>query len=113
MNATTKTTPLKPKTHIARCRCGSVFSCVTVARVDTFNGRWINMVQTDTGAMLPSTNAFPDALKCQCGAMAQFKVVKGSVSDAPCNDKCVSSKGHCCDCACGGRNHGRGYSVAA
>lgn len=29
-----------------------------------------------------------------------------------CNAKCMSAIGHDCECRCGGKNHGAGYSIA-
>jgi hypothetical protein len=31
----------------------------------------------------------------------------GSVSNHKCDGRCLSAKGHKCECECGGKNHGR------
>jgi hypothetical protein len=41
-----------------------------------------------------------------CGSQMTCKRLKGSVSDHECGSRCLSSKGHVCECSCGGVNHG-------
>jgi len=56
----------------------------------------------DTAAIL---NGAP-LLVC-CGATVPAKLAKGTANDTKCGAKCTGSKGHVCDCSCGGKNHGR------
>ena len=46
------------------------------------------------------------ALTC-CGTYVKARTVKGSYrADVKCGAKCLSSRGHLCECSCGGKNHG-------
>jgi len=47
---------------------------------------------------------------CQCGGRTAAKLISGVTTDAPCNSKCEGSKGHVCECACGGKNHGKAWA---
>lgn len=45
-----------------------------------------------------------------CGKPVTMKSVKGTRNpDIPCSAKCMASKGHVCECSCGGRNHGASW----
>jgi hypothetical protein len=45
-----------------------------------------------------------------CSRELHGRPVQGTVRDeVPCNSKCTSSKGHVCECRCGGLNHGSGW----
>lgn len=47
-----------------------------------------------------------------CGSHVSMRPVKGIRRDEiVCGSKCTGSKGHVCECSCGGRNHGAGASV--
>lgn len=51
-----------------------------------------------------------DSVTC-CGKPVEMKAVKGTkVPEIPCGAKCLSSKGHVCECSCGGKNHGAGWA---
>lgn len=44
-----------------------------------------------------------------CGKPVDMKPVKGIHNDEiECGAKCRASKGHRCECSCGGKNHGAG-----
>ena len=47
--------------------------------------------------------------RCACGSTMSARLIKGTVTEAPCNAKCEASKGHVCECACGGKNHGAAH----
>lgn len=47
---------------------------------------------------------------CLCGKRITFIRVRGRVTAHKCGAKCLSSKGHVCECSCGGKNHGAGFS---
>ena len=42
-----------------------------------------------------------------CGEQTHARLVKGSTNDTRCGAKCTGSKGHVCECSCGGKNHGK------
>lgn len=45
---------------------------------------------------------------CACGKTFTLMPVAGIVSpDHKCDARCESARGHSCECACGGANHGR------
>jgi hypothetical protein len=49
--------------------------------------------------------------KC-CGRDLAVEKIAGRVSvDHKCDARCVQSKGHTCECSCGGKNHGAGYAA--
>lgn len=43
-------------------------------------------------------------------AMAYGKLQATFRPEVSCNAKCTGSRGHVCDCSCGGKNHGAGWS---
>lgn len=45
-------------------------------------------------------------LVCPAGHNVEFKMLRGRKSDEPCSAKCLAATGNCCECACGGENHG-------
>lgn len=47
-----------------------------------------------------------------CGQWLNWQPVKGHyVAERKCDARCVNSKGHVCECSCGGKNHGAGYGL--
>lgn len=46
------------------------------------------------------------AVMC-CGSEMGAKILKGTTTDHRCGAKCTGSKGHVCECSCGGKNHGK------
>lgn len=50
-------------------------------------------------------------LHCTCGQNVYGEQFKMTVTTHKCGAKCTHSKGHVCDCSCGGANHGRGYQA--
>lgn len=59
----------------------------------------------DAGTVAPKINRAPHLL-C-CGQQMTAKVLKGITTDHVCSAKCMGSKGHVCECSCGGKNHGK------
>jgi hypothetical protein len=46
-----------------------------------------------------------------CGRLRTAKIVRGVYNpNKKCNAKCIFAMGHNCECACGGKNHGKGFS---
>jgi len=63
----------------------------------------------DAGTLCPMVNiagSMGPVLMC-CGSIMNAKLLKGVVTDHKCGAKCRTSKGHVCECSCGGKNHGR------
>jgi hypothetical protein len=42
-----------------------------------------------------------------CKQTMGMKIIQGSKTETPCDDRCTEAKGHKCECSCGGLNHGR------
>jgi hypothetical protein len=51
------------------------------------------------------TGLTPDGVRIQAARMVEFKKFP---SLHKCDARCAHAKGHKCECACGGKNHGRG-----
>ena len=49
------------------------------------------------------------ATTCTCTATTYAKIFKISLTDHKCDARCMASKGHICECSCGGKNHGKKY----
>jgi len=107
----TMTTPT-----ILRCK-----TCKATARVDVgsdFNGFAEAAAAAALLAASGGTPAFGairslENLFC-CGRRVTRVSVRGVFRPAhKCDARCLSSAGGKCECACGGRNHGMAYAVAA
>lgn len=48
-------------------------------------------------------------LKCPAGHNVEFKQVMGVTTDKRCDARCEGATGNCCECACGGKNHGSAH----
>lgn len=68
-------------------------------------------MRLDAGATVTKINGRP-AVACACGRVMGPELLKGhTVENVRCGAKCIASKGHVCDCSCGGKNHGRGAAA--
>lgn len=48
-----------------------------------------------------------NGLCSQCGRMMSYGALKAFTNpDHKCDARCTSARGHSCECACGGKNHG-------
>jgi hypothetical protein len=54
---------------------------------------------------VPTMNTVP-VREC-CGRQVTFRTVVGKLGIHKCDARCETSKGHNCECSCGGANHGR------
>ncbi len=67
---------------------------------------------TEQGARLPASkvDSYHIALACRgCGRVLRARPVLGKVNvRVKCDARCTHAKGHSCECACGGKNHGAG-----
>lgn len=45
-----------------------------------------------------------------CRKAYKVTPIRGRVTAHECGAKCLASKGPTCECACGGKNHGRSYA---
>lgn len=77
------------RTWIARCK-----RCKTHLRVES-------------GSTVKMWNNKP-AIGCECGAgTMSAALLKSILTEHECGSKCMSAKGHVCECSCGGTNHGK------
>lgn len=50
-------------------------------------------------------------LRCPCGwHSVEFKKIRGILTEKKCDARCEGATGNCCECACGGKNHGAAHS---
>ena len=60
----------------------------------------------ESGETVSMWNRRPD-VKCECGRTMTAQLLRGFVNHAhQCGARCLSSKGHVCECSCCGANHG-------
>lgn len=91
--------------QIARCKCGVTKSRLVTRCSRTVYGRDMMKVVSRSVRYEGAHDA-----SCDCGRRLSFLDVRGTTrSDHPCDAKCLASKGHVCECACGGRNHGAAH----
>ena len=64
------------------------------------------------GSTESGTAATTYRVTCGCGATVHLKRVRAVVNDHVCNAKCTNATGPCCECSCGGKNHGAGHASA-
>lgn len=90
---------MKATVYIVRCRCTHArvpFPSYTAERdaFDFFHGVMSYTCQNT---------------RCwQCGYAFKFNELKAKRNDTKCDARCTEAKGHCCECSCGGKNHGAG-----
>lgn len=98
--------------HSVGLRLNSEVDILTVGAEDVLyykgtSARWIMV--TEHGHWIPICNNVP-VVFC-CDREVRFSQVKGRFNMAhKCDARCMASKGHVCDCACGGQNHGASWS---
>ena len=91
--------------------CGKISSVLAERANIRIAGKWTNAFATDDGRVFtPSpVNGHPVTV-CTCRTKITCKPVQGRLNRAKeCNARCIASKGHVCECSCGGKNHGAGH----
>lgn len=48
---------------------------------------------------------------CRCGALVDAERIYGAMTAGTCDQRCEGATGPICECACGGANHGGGWST--
>ena len=98
--------------HSVGLRLGSEVNVFAIGAEESlyYSGATANWVMvTEHGHWLPVSNNVP-VVFC-CDREVRFVPVKGKFNLAhKCDARCMASKGHVCDCACGGQNHGASWS---
>lgn len=88
----------------AKCKCGVVRSRLVTVTTKTTQ-------RSDMGTVMRTTKVSGGREVCACGRELSFHVIKGVYRpEKACDARCINSKGHVCECACGGKNHGAGYA---
>ena len=93
--------------HTMVCKCGFRGSVVARSSFARIGGKLESALIGDGFAIALDSAR----VKCSCGRRIAPVAVVGRVSDHVCSDKCLNSKGHLCECSCGGRNHGAGFAL--
>jgi hypothetical protein len=113
-STTLRTDAIRPRRMNGKCKaCGAKRSALLTAI--EYVGSYSNIVGvTDTGARLaPGTYGSPQVacvVPCACGTRITLKPVLGRVvASIACDSRCEHATGHKCECACGGRNHGKAH----
>lgn len=50
-------------------------------------------------------------IACTCGGTMGGRMIEASISDHKCDARCMNSRGHVCECSCGGANHGKAFML--
>lgn len=54
----------------------------------------------------------PLGLCPKCGRAMEYSFLVATTElGVPCDARCTGARGHTCNCSCGGKNHGAGWSV--
>jgi hypothetical protein len=94
----------------SECKTLSARDFVETKAITNKYGRKVNILgRVINGFFRPASEDF----ECfACGAWRwNGKRVQGFVTDHKCDDRCTEAKGIRCECACGGKNHGKGLLV--
>lgn len=117
---------VKPKTYRCngKCKCGR-FMSRAYTFVSKISSQRDVLRDVETGAEVicysvavskPGTGGmkikrWQAPYTCACGTEITLYPVAGRVvADHECGAKCLNSKGHVCECSCGGENHGKSAS---
>ncbi len=103
-------------------RIGKCGACKQVSRKDYTEIRLSQIGHGIYGRKIPiygraiANNGFVPArfdFGCpRCNAPSwNSKKIEGLVTGTRCDARCEGAKGHMCECACGGENHGKGFIV--
>lgn len=98
--------------HNGKCRICKKQHSVLVTRTSksTYRSDMIKCVSQHTTSTINGRPLAWDSVTC-CGKPVEIKAVKGTRNaEIECGAKCLSSKGHVCECSCGGKNHGAGWA---
>lgn len=59
-----------------------------------------------------SEPVWPSEMQCpEHNCRISWAMVKGIKTEHVCDARCTSARGHNCECSCGGKNHGRDFSI--
>ena len=107
----TNETSTVSKRQIATCKsCKSAHSMqVTITIVRTYRSDKIGEVARKRTVTMLDGSIAPAGRVC-CGRSWDYRSIDGTTNPKiKCNARCTESKGHVCECSCGGKNHGAGH----
>lgn len=110
---TERTTASKRQISVCR-RCKSAHAVqVTITTERLYRSDKCGEVSRKRTVTAIDGSAAPAGRVC-CGSSWDYRPINGTVNlKVKCNAKCLESKGHVCECSCGGKNHGAGHEVEA
>jgi len=98
-----------------RGHCGATTSVLAANTWTNFKHEvhgWAQAYIDSNGTILAMSNGGLMIACRGCTKPVRASRVHGVVkAHIKCNAKCQSSKGHSCECSCGGRNHGAGFEA--
>lgn len=108
------------KRHNGKCACGRFLSVLAAKLPGGHPGATRSAAVTESGVHLMGYNVVVRKKNgqqvrgmqiphtCACGqAVTLFPVAGTLVPDHKCDARCEHATGHQCECACGGKNHGK------
>lgn len=98
----------KPRRLMVKCACGYCAAFTAENGNVRINGGPLTNAYVTAEQAIPLCNG---VATCGCGRPLRIHAVKGTKTSEKCGPKCVNTKGHDCECSCGGSNHGRGYEL--
>lgn len=111
-----RTDAIRPRRMNGKCKaCGAKRSALLTSIEHVRTSTMIaGFGITDTGARLAPTSygnaQVACVVPCACGGRVTLKPVVGRfVASIACDSRCEHATGHKCECACGGRNHGKAH----
>lgn len=125
MNTTSTTNEvaaLSFRRHNGKCtKCSRFLSVLAARKPGSRDGATMCTMVTDAGMEIPhcynvvvrkkngsQIRAQQIAFTCPCGERVTLFPVAGTlVPDHKCDARCEHATGHNCECACGGKNHGK------
>jgi hypothetical protein len=80
-------------------------------RFDRYNHKWNadGVIALGVEAEFGRTKA--PIIRCTCGGTMGGKRIVSTMSEHKCDARCTHSRGHVCECSCGGENHGKAFSL--
>ena len=76
------------------------------------------LFELQSGDLVP-LGSYQDIIFCGCDStqyngkvVLRYQIMYGKLNqDKKCDARCTNAKGNCCECQCGGKNHGSGHQI--
>lgn len=112
--------PLNFRRHNGKCKCGRFLSVLAAKAPNVRPGASMSRMITEGGGEIMGYNVIVRKKNgqqihaqqlpytCPCGQPVTLFPVAGVLRpDHKCDARCEHATGHDCECACGGKNHGK------